>query len=74
MKKANIIKWAAGIYGICTGISAWSLFVCTVKRRKKKDWENQKAEPGSHLEMIQQKNAWIKKQKTEHFRRWRKRH
>ncbi len=66
MKKAKIIKWIAGIYGIVTGISAWSLFLCTVKRKEKKDWENQTAEPGSYLELIQQKSSWIKKQKIEH--------
>lgn len=77
MKKSTVIKWAVGLYGVCTGISAWRFFQYAAKRRhpkgweeerrqQKKSWEYDEAEPGSYLEMQQKKSLWIREQEIEH--------
>ena len=53
------------MYGILTGISAWSFFQYAVKRRKGRSWEKRTTKPESYIEEIQAKSSWIKEQKTE---------
>lgn len=77
MKKSTIVKWAVGLYGVCTGISACKIFQYAVKRRRPKGWEEERrkqkksweydaAEPGSYLEVLQKKSLWLREQRTEH--------
>lgn len=65
MKKSTLVKGAAGIYGIAAGLSAWKFFSYAVRRRTVEKWEERREEPGSYLEEIKQKAAWLREQKAE---------